>query len=368
MKSLSNACCVNAVPGSDEESIIIYHYFDLSDPEGYCRALEGRFRQSGHTRPIVFKNWNCYTSEPGRDGDLFFYDAVVMSALVDKGYLNLFPDIFHTGHLFDWVQDRTKVQQQTYGYPFMVCGNTLICRKEDDSGIRNIMDLHEHVAVPMQTMMPYYYLQAFCNSQDPSGGFDIMEHLLGLMGGKDAVEGSTVEAYDGINRFIRGECRYYLGFTEGMRKFPKGDYTVRFANFSENKTDQMPLFFCDMVSIGKHVREEKLLDCLDLLEIVTDEDFIYEICTMNGQLQYMLPANRNLYPRLAKLDPLYQQFFRLLNSDENSPFRYGAAFYEDFDRGAGDMLKNLVGNQEHLFQRAAEFLRSRSMTKGPNGR
>ena len=55
-------------------------------------------------------------------------------------------------------------------------------------------------------------------------------------------------------------------------------YIVRFANFSEHEEDQMPLFMADYASLGNHVREEKLLDCLDLLEIMTDKEFIFELC------------------------------------------------------------------------------------------
>ena len=48
----------------------------------------------------------------------------------------------------------------------------------------------------------------------------------------------------------------------------------------------------DYVSLGKNVPDEKRQDCLNLMKILTDEQFIYEECTLDGQLQYLLTANR----------------------------------------------------------------------------
>ena len=117
---------------------------------------------------------------------------------------------------------------------------------------------------------------------------------------------------------------------------------VRFANFSDNEEDQMPLFMVDYASLGNHVREEKLLDCLDLLEIMAEEQFIYDLCAPEGKLQYMLPACKGVYPRLAQLDPLYDQLYEMLLPEENGVFRYGAHFYEDFYRKSDDLLKSLM--------------------------
>ena len=112
--------------------------------------------------------------------------------------------------------------------------------------------------------------------------------------------------------------------------------------FSDYEEDQMPMFMADLISMGKNVREEKLLDCLDLIEIMVDPQFIYELCTQDGQLQYMLPADRRLYPMLAELDPIYQQFYSILDSDENGVIRYGTHFYEDFNQIGDELMQDLI--------------------------
>ena len=328
---------------SDASPIVIYYYYDLSDTAYFCRTLQQRFRETGHTRPLKLIEWNCYKGPPGIDGDIFIYDAVAMSALVDQGYLQRIPNIIDLGDVFNWVIEKGKVRQKTYGIPLMLCANALICRRKDDRQISNVMELNESVAIPMRTMLMYYYLQSFCNYQDSSNRyFQVMQHLTKLMGGKAFLEQSTLKEYNGIERFIRGECKYFLGFTENLRLFEPDDYVVRFANFSDHGEDQMPLFMVDFVSLGRNVREEKLLDCLDLLEIMADKAFVYDLCTAEGQLQYMLPASKSIYPELAKIDPIYNQLFDMLLPEENGVFRYGIRFYEDFYQRSGAIFTHLL--------------------------
>ena len=325
----------------DNTPVRIYYYYDFTDTVHFCRRLEQRFRETGHERPLEFINWNCYEGPPGTDGDIFIYDAIALTALVDKGYLHRLPEVIDTSDMFTWTIDKSKVKQKTYGVPLMICANTLICRKKDDCNIKNIFELRERTAIPLKTMLMYYYIQAFCNYQNDSV-HRAFEHLAELMGGRENLAGSTLEEYDGVRLFRSGECKYFLGFTESLRLFEPDDYVVRFANFSEHAEDQMPLFMVDYASLGNHVKEEKLLDCLDLLEIMTEQEFIFDLCLQEGRLQYMLPPCRSVYGRLAEIDPIYDQLYRQLLPEENGVFRYGKTFYEDFYRKSDEILESLM--------------------------
>lgn len=322
---------------SEALSPVIFYYFNMTGTESFCTLLEDRFRQTGHSRPILFKEWNCYNELPGEDADLIAYDGVVLSALADKGYLSPVPDDVSAGDVFPWVMTKSRVRRKTYGLPIMMCSNALICRKKDDLHIRNIMELHENTAIPMRSMLMFYYIQAVCNNRSPRQSLKVLEHLLDLIGGRDFLEESRLADYDGINRFNREECRYFLGFTEVMLHFKKDDYVISFANFSQNPADRNPLFMVDFVSPGKNMQDEKRNDCLDLIRILVDEQFIRDVCTLDGRLQYLLPANRRVFPVLAGYDPLYGHLYSLLESEENGILRYGKRFYEDFNRH-GDIL------------------------------
>ena len=323
-----------------DDIIKIYYFYDFTDTDHFCRKLEQRFRETGHDRPLEFVCWNCYQQEPGRDGDIFIYDGVTMTALVNKGYLHELPQIIDVSDMFRWTIEKSKVKKKTYGVPVMICADALITRRKDDRNIRNIFDLHERTAIPLKSMLMYYYIQAFCNYQNDSV-YKVFEHLIELMGGRETLEGSSLAEYDGVRRFNAGECKYLLGFTESLRLLEPDDYVVKFANFSEYPENQMPLFMVDYASLGNHVREEKMLDCLDLLEIMTDKEFIYGLCMQEGKLTYMLSPSMSVCGRLAEADPVYDQMYEMLLSEENGVFRYGETFYEEFYKKSDELLQAL---------------------------
>lgn len=55
------------------------------------------------------------------------------------------------------------------------------------------------------------------------------------------------------------------------------------------------------------------------------------LCTGENGLEYMLPADKTLYPVFAELDPVYNQLYDLVSDENNGIFRYGSNFYEEFD-------------------------------------
>lgn len=326
----------------NQSPIVFYQYFDFSDSSFYCELIERYFRQTGHTRNIDFRIWNCYDGLPGRDGDLYSYDAVTLSSLVDKGYVSVLPDVINTDNTFDWIMDRILVRKKSYGIPIMLCSNVIICRKKDDKRIENIMDLKNNVAIPVKSLFMNYYLQAFCNHPDnPKYIKDVIEHIVMLVG-KDNIENSRLQDYDGVRKFNEAEVDYFVGFTEAMRLFKKDDYVVRYANLSKNKYDDNLLFMTDLVSLGRNIDADKINDCLDLMKLMSATKFIYELSTEDGKVQYMLPANKKVYPLLAKLDPIYNDFYKMLDNDLNGIIRYSKHFYERFYQTSDEILKTIV--------------------------
>ena len=329
-----------------ESPIVFYYYFDVSDSDAFCSELERRFRESGHNRPIEFHSWNCYNDAPPEGGDIYCYDGLALSGLVHDGYIRQLPDIIDTTKMFDWILDRSRIHNKIYGIPFLTCAAVLICRDGEAKQIRNIYELPNSVAAPMQSMINNYYAYALCNFQ--SRKEDLKKALLyfkNLLGEED-YEKSRFSQYDGIERFNKGEVKYLLGFTEDLRNLKPARYKVQMVNFSDGEKDEMPLLPTDFASIGKHVEGEKLLDCIDLLEMLSSSDFIYDICTANGKLQYMLPTDRTLYPRLAELDPIYNDFYELVNDENNGILRYGKEFFRDYLKLEEELIKMLNAKEE----------------------
>ena len=325
----------------DDSPIIFYYYFDLSDPIDHCNKLKERFIKSGHTREIEFRSWDCYSDRPGKDGDIYCYDAFVLSTLVDEEYIRQLPDIIDTSKVFPNILERSSIRGKIYGIPIMSCANVVICREEDDFDIKNVFDLPKGSAIPMQSMIMTYYLYAIANYQ--SSGNEVIKAIKYMRSliSDEHYSKSRFKYYDGIKRFDEGECKYLLGFTEDIRHLKKRKYKVHLLNMSDSHTNDMPLLPTDFASIGKHVREEKLLDCIDLLEILSDSDFIYDSCFSDGKLQYMLPSDKTLYPRLAETDPIYNDFFELMNNENNGILRFGKHFYEKYLDKQNELLKIL---------------------------
>lgn len=325
----------------DDSPIIIYYYFDLSDTDDFCVKLEKWFRDTEHTRPLEFRSWNCYDEKPGHDGDIYCYDAIVMSTLVDEGYLHVLPDIIDTSKVFPWILERSRIHGKIYGIPLMTCANMLICKEEDYFPMSNIFDIPEGLAAPLKSMASFYYLYAFCNIQNRKDDIIRTIKQVKKLMSDDTYENSRFANYDGMKRFKNGDCKYIIGFSEDIRLFDKANYKVQLINMSDTEINEMPLFPVDFASLGKDVSGEKLLDCLDLMEIISNSEFIYDICFSNGKLQYMLPTDQSLYPRLAEADPLYNEFFEFLSNEYNGILRFGKHYYEVFPEREKELLEIL---------------------------
>lgn len=330
---------VDVEPSKDDSPIIFYTFEYLSNSDRFRTLLEKRFRDTGHTRRIEYRYWDCYHDIPDTDGDIYAYDACTMSALVDKGIIRILPEIIDTSKVFEWILDRSRIRGKTYGFPFMTCANVLICRKKDYTPVNNIFEIKGGLSAPLKSMIGYYSVLAFCNYQDSGeGSINAIEKIFRTIGGHKAFEESKLSAEKVIGDFRSGKNRYLLGFTEDLRLLERDEYVVQLANLSENAVNEMPLFMADFISMGHSTSGEKLLDCLDIMEIVTDSSFVRDLCTGENGLEYMLPADKTLYPIFAELDPVYEQLYDLVSDENNGLFRYGSNFYEKFDLRKAELL------------------------------
>lgn len=150
--------------------------------------------------------------------------------------------------------------------------------------IQSIMQLNENTAIPLRSMLMYYYVQTVCSGWSLKKSVKVMDHLLDLIGGRDHLRDSRSSDYDGVNRFNNAECRYFLGFTESMKYFKRDNYIVSFPRFADEHKDEKKMFMVDFVSLGKDIPDDKLQDCVDLVKIMVDEQYIYDVCTLDGQL------------------------------------------------------------------------------------
>ena len=93
---------------NEERSPIIFYCDELDGLEYLWPRLEERFRQTGHTRQILFREYDSYKELPGTDGDLYTYDAIALSALVDKGFFRSLPKTVSCRSVFLWIMEKKQ--------------------------------------------------------------------------------------------------------------------------------------------------------------------------------------------------------------------------------------------------------------------
>lgn len=318
-----------------ETPIVFYYYPDLTDTEYFCREVEKRFRETGHSRKIDFRVWNCYNEKPGRDGDLFLYDCGVLSALCRDGFFRELPDIIDLHDVFDWARDNTLSDHRMVGIPVLGCCLAVICRTRDYEPFSNVFDIKGRISTHLKSLLINFYLMSLVNYQNNKDSFlEPLRRLKESMG-PELCRKSSLSQSAVADAFIDGTCPYFIGFTESLKNFPKDEYTVHLANFSEEEANEFPMFMVDMVSMGRHVSEEKLLDCLDLMEIISSPDFACDLCTSGGELQYMLPVSRTALKRLASWDGIYNRFYEIMSNENNCVIRFSPDYYDticDFEK------------------------------------
>ncbi|MCR5161037.1 MAG: hypothetical protein K6C06_04635 [Lachnospiraceae bacterium] len=325
------------------DPLIVYCYRQISDPMVFSDLLRKRFRQTGHAREIEFRFWDCYKQLPGQDGDLYIFDGMVLSALADKGYIRRLPDIIDTSSVFEWVLNGSKFNQQIFGLPFMLCTDVLISKKGTQTPLWSLSE--GEIAAPMKSMIGEYYIFAYFNSSGrEEKSLEILKRLAKLIGGSSEYERSRFSEYDGIRRFIRGDCKYLLGFTEDLRYLPRDEYVVRFANISDSASVELPFYYVNYISVGTRPEKERLLDCLDLIEIITERSFFMDYCTGDGLIRYLLSADRKPYEELCSISDLYGQLYAMVSDENNCVLRYGKQFYETFPRKSAELHAMLSGN------------------------
>ena len=198
------------------DSLVIYCYKQISDRTEFSDLLKKKFRQSGHERELEFRFWDCYKELPGQDGDIYIYDGMVLSALADQGYIRRLPDIIDTASIFEWVRSGSMVNKQIFGFPFLLCTDVLISRKSESLPFCQLTK--GQLSAPMKSMLVEYYIFSYFNSPDKEeGSLSALQRLMELIGGREAYERSRFDQYDGVERFIRGESKYLLGFTRTGR-------------------------------------------------------------------------------------------------------------------------------------------------------
>ena len=329
---------------------IVFYLYNAFNSEEVRQLLIDKFRSSGHCRRIDFIDWDCLNEKPPRGGDLYIFDSVVLSHMCANSYIRKMPEINDKEGIFQWALDTTKYKNANYGVSLMLCADVIISTRQKDKGTANILELDGKVAVPMKSLVSNYYLGYKINmdqtaEKNAKSAAAAMEKMCRMIGGASELPKARVSKNYGIAEFDRGEVDHYVGFTEALRFFHPDDYVVRKTRYSSQAGDEISFLYVNMIALGRDVREEKLLDCMDMMEIIASPEFEHALCRQGGRLNYMLPANEQAYPSLIEEDPIYTQLLEIAASPNNFAFRSGEDYYDTTEQMSDQLLQLLRGGQ-----------------------
>ena len=332
-----------------QDAIRIYIFYELNTSQ-FRETLINEFRSAGHQRTIEFIDWNCFGAPPEADGDLYIYDASIISYLADNGYIRELADIVDASELFPWLRNTIKHKKKNYAFPYIVCCDTIICRQEDDLGIENIFSLPEPISAPLASTIAHYYYNIRCNRQNDDGPMEDqkwlqmktdLELLVKKIGGKDKLKTAKLSNGFGIEEFNNKEVKYYVGFAETLQFLVPDHYIIRKAHFTDSSADNIRLMYVNVISLGSNVNADRLLDCMDIIEMMTTSDFEYMLCCPDGKPNYLLPANMKSYDKLIKADALYSQLYDIAADERNFTFRT-KNYYETVANIKNELLRMLL--------------------------
>lgn len=290
------------------------------------------------------------------DCDVLMYDAIVLSYLVENGYVQPIgpEDIENPEGIIPFAMEGASHNGLCYGVPYFLCGDVLIYYQDDAelAEVKNIMQLHEiaanrqkedpdaGVVIYTEIDNPYHYLDA---SIDLAGEYSMFEEMPDCSNlneqvmqylqtfGSLAMElpEDLLETKNNKELFCEGYGFAYYGVSEHMSYMGEILDKVAIKNLSFAEGDNIPLYYIDATSIAAHVTDpaEREL-CKKIMNLVASEEFLKELCFENGKPQYLLPARESVYLSAAEEYPMYGQLHGMVMNPRNEVYRFGADFYE----------------------------------------
>lgn len=360
MISLFTSCDGTDIITTSQENIILnvalYNY--VPDLERFKQVVETEWQKVEPNIKLNFVEWDCYESMPSDNLDVFVFDSIYLKDFFNGGYLLPLSenDINNKEDILDYALAGCKIDSSYYGIPQIMCTNLLFYRKDDDeiaqqNTVRGLYDVigdrktsdvipepGEGLLIDMSggTTKSCQYIDTFVDhsqvyngyyqlTETPNFNTEAMDYLklLVKMGGKSQVEYySDDEPYIRADWFKNGHGRASIGYAESMAVM--GDFIneIDFKLFSLCEHNNIPLFYCDIVSINSKIGDKKDA-AIKLANVITAaETMITAVATneINKYPQYLLPARNSVYEELAKDFKVYEKLHKIVKIDNGELF------------------------------------------------
>ena len=356
---------------SDEITVALYPY--LPDLEYYQELVEEEWEAVHPEITLKFVDWDCYYNHDIDDVDVFMYDSICYSALLEEGYLSPVADeeVEDLDGFIPFMVDCMREDGQLYGIPVLGCSYFMMYYKDDAelAAAQTLEDVYNAVGVkenPNQDPAdntyglmtnfkydyPYYYLDAYVDAEgeyddfsempalDNPAALTALNQMVDMLGEKFAFglfENFGYDNYVYAQRFNEGKGRVFIGYSENMAFMQDIADQIDIKTISMTPGDNVQLYFSDIVSINANVEDDKRDECLELANIISSNEVISNLIVKDGVPQYILPARGELYEELMETYPLYGRLYDLMINQDSNLFRFGDAYY-DYIEQADDVI------------------------------
>ena len=344
---------------SDPETMNVALFPYVPDIESFEAAIQKNWQEIHPQTALNFICWDCYENDPGKDLDVFVFDAIFLSHYIDAGYLLPIPQekLEHAEDFLPFAMEGLSRDGVVYALPQLLCTQILYTRKEDTalSEADSLADLYdvigdreekteiygenEGLLVDMTSgiMTISMYLDALCDISreystyetlpDPD---DISDEALEAVrqlvriGGIEQLQYDTGdEYYLRAQWFADGKGRAYIDYTEAMSVMPEMADDVVLRPFSFVEDENIPLMYCDGAGILSSIEEDRKDLAIDLLNIITNSQVMEEAIAANDSPQYLLPARFSVYESLAAQFPVCSRLEEIASDPDNRVYRIG---------------------------------------------
>jgi len=315
--------------------------------------------------PLEFVLWDCYSSDPPRDLDLFVFDAVFRDYFQRRGYLQPLAEneLERPADVLPYALQAARAGGTLSGIPQLGCASLLFYRR-GDGAMKAARDLGDVVAALGEgayaglkpppgkgllvdlsdpTADACLYVEALVDtygtySADPPlppdvgwldpWAVDNVRALLNMASRRQARYVSD-EQFRRAAWFGQGFGRAYIGYSESLALMGQASRSdVAFKLMPMSQRANVPLFYVDLIGVNRAlgVGPERAL-AVELANLMASTDVL--VAAMgpwqgDASPQYLFPVRRSVFRALEQRFPLYGDLEELSAGAETRPFLLGA--------------------------------------------
>lgn len=300
----------------------------LPDSEYYQELIEQCWKEIEPDIRLIRKDWDCYYDGAPDGIDVIMYDAVMLNALIDAGWIQPIDrnNVQSSEDIFPFALDGLTMDGKLYGIPVFLCGNFLIYDRSctDLAAAEHFTDFSDKAEILVinseddfnrkeyaaETLADIQGIANPVPEGDPDETVSLIDQLA-IEKHKNDSDEEVAAAYDS------GIGKGYIGYSESLR-YLNGrleDTDIKSISFSDR--ENVLRLYTDAAVLTAGVEGQRREKALELMNVMADSAILSALSLQEGKPQYLLIARKSLYADLIEEYPIYSRLEELA-ADQNN--------------------------------------------------